>query len=135
VSTKQLVIIYIAALSVTWCVGNMLGLYASINPMIVFLMVSLLLALVWLVTKLISEKEKPITQKAPAQPVTSQRRSALRASCYAARSSSASTSSSVDLTTLAALAMLSDTDTKSVCTETAVYSSSSCGNSGDGGSD
>jgi hypothetical protein len=49
-------IIYIATMSVTWCGGNMLGVYASINPMIVFLMVSLLMRLGWLVTKLTREK-------------------------------------------------------------------------------
>ncbi|MFC6478302.1 hypothetical protein ACFQDN_20005 [Pseudomonas asuensis] len=49
-NTKQLVIIHIAALSLIWGVGHMLGLYASINPMIALLMVSLLLALGWLVT-------------------------------------------------------------------------------------
>ena len=128
-NTKQLVIIYIAALSVTWCLGHMLGIYASISPVVVLLMVSLLLALGWLVTQLIKEEE-PITQKASARAATGQRKNTFRASSYAARSSSASTSSGADLTTLAALTILSDTG--STCTGGISDSGSSCG---DGGSD
>lgn len=136
-NTKQLVIIYIAALSVTWCLGHMLGLYASINPMIVLLMVSLLLALGWLVTQLITEEE-PITQKAPAQPATGRKhRSVSRASSYASRSyasqsGSSSNSSGADLTTLATLAILTNTDTGSTCTGGVSDSGSSCGDGGGG---
>ncbi|MBA1250459.1 MULTISPECIES: hypothetical protein [Pseudomonas] len=137
-NTKQLVIIYIASLSVTWCLGHMLGIYASINPMIVLLMVSLLLALGWLVTQLISEKEEPITQRAPAQPATSQRKNTFRASSYTSRnyasqSGSSSNSSGADLTTLATLAILSNTDTGPTCTGGVSDSGSSCGDSGSGG--
>ncbi|MFV1943393.1 hypothetical protein VPH49_21515 [Pseudomonas luteola] len=136
-NTKQLVIIYIAALSVTWCLGHMLGIYASINPMIVLLMVSLLLALGWLVTQLITEKE-PATQKVSARPATGQHRSASRASSYASRSyasqsGSSSNSSGADLTTLATLAILSNTDTGPTCTVGVSDSGSSCGDGGGGG--
>ncbi|MBW5416213.1 hypothetical protein [Pseudomonas sp. MAG002Y] len=131
-NTKQLVILYIAALSVTWCLGHMLGLYASINPMIVLLMVSLLLALGWLVTQLITEKE-PATQKVSARPATRQHRSASRASSYASQSGSSSNSSGADLTTLATLAILTNTDTGPTCTGGISDSGSSCGDGGGGG--
>jgi hypothetical protein len=134
---KQLVIIYIAALSMTWCVGNMLGLYASINPMIVLLMVSLLLALGWLVAQLIKEQE-PADQKVLARPATGrQHRSASRASSYASRSyasqsGSSSNSSGADLTTLATLAILTNTDTGPICTGGVSDSGSSSGDGGGG---
>jgi hypothetical protein len=135
VNTKQLVIIYIAALSVTWCLGHMLGLYASINPMIVLLMVSLLLALGWLVTQLIREEE-PITPKALALPATRhQHRSASRASSYASQSGSSSNSSGADLTPLVTLAILTNTDTGPTCTGGVSDSGSSCGDGGGGGGD
>ncbi|MBF8643855.1 hypothetical protein [Pseudomonas luteola] len=47
----------------------MLGIYASISPVVVHLMVSLLLALGWLVTQLIKE-EDPAAQKVSAHPAT-----------------------------------------------------------------
>ena len=135
-NTKQLVIIYIAALSVTWCLGDMLGIYASISPVVVLLMVSLLLALGWLVTQLITEKE-PITPKTSARPATGQHRSAFRASSYASRSyasqsGSSSSSSGADLTTLATLAILTNTDTEPTCTGGVSDSGSSCGDGGGG---
>ncbi|WP_434155678.1 hypothetical protein [Pseudomonas sp. JZ134] len=136
-NTKQLVILYIAALSVTWCLGHMLGLYASINPMIFLLMVSLLLALGWLVTQLITEKG-PAAQKVSARPGTGrQHRNASRASSYASRSyasqsGSSSNSSGADLTTLATLAILSNTDTGPTCTGGVSDSGSSRGDGGGG---
>ncbi|ENA27484.1 hypothetical protein HMPREF1487_09140 [Pseudomonas sp. HPB0071] len=136
-NTKQLVIIYVAALSVTWCLGHMLGIYASISPVVVLLMVSLLLALGWLVTQLIKEKE-PAAQKVSARPATGQHRSASCASSYTSRSyasqsGSSSNSSGADLTTLATLAILSNTDTGPTCTVGVSDSRSSCGDSGSGG--
>ncbi|WP_407364126.1 hypothetical protein HKW97_23860 (plasmid) [Pseudomonas luteola] len=138
-NTKQLVIIYVAALSVTWCLGHMLGLYASINPMIVLLMVSLLLALGWLVAQLIKEKD-PAIQEVTARPAINRHKSASRASSYASRSyasqsDSSSNSSGADLTTLATLAILSTTDTGPTCTGGVSDSGSSCGDSGGGGGD
>ncbi|GGM29074.1 hypothetical protein ACFQDN_20575 [Pseudomonas asuensis] len=85
-------------------------------------MVSLLLALGWLVTAPIREKE-PSIQEASAKPTTSRQWSAFRAAATPLGSSS----SGADLTTLATLAILSDIDKKPVCTEAAGYSSSSCG--------
>ena len=136
-NTKQLVIIYIASLSVTWCLGHMLGIYASVSPVVVLLMVSLLLALGWLVTQLITEEE-PATQKVSARPATGQHRSAFRASSYpsrsyASQSGSSSNSSGADLTTLATLAILTNTDTGPTCTGGVSDSGSSCGDGGGGG--
>ncbi|WP_221740698.1 hypothetical protein, partial [Pseudomonas luteola] len=109
----------------------------SISPVVVHLMVSLLLALGWLVTQLITEKE-PATQRVSARPATGQHRSASRASSYASRSyasqsGSSSNSSGADLTTLATLAILSNTDTGPTCTVGVSDSGSSCGDSGSGG--
>lgn len=138
-NTKQLVILYIAALNVTWCLGHMLGIYASINPMIVLLMVSLLLALGWLVAQLIKEEE-PADQKVSAHPATGQHRGASCAGSYTSRSyasqsDSSSSSSGGDLTTLATLAILTNTDTGPTCTGGVSDSGSTCGDGGGGGGD
>ncbi|TWI49001.1 hypothetical protein IQ22_04135 [Pseudomonas duriflava] len=107
-------------------------------------MVSLLLALGWLVGWLVAQlikEEEPATQKTSARPATGrQHRSASRASSYTSRSyasqsGSSSNSSGADLTTLAALAMLSDTDTGPTCTGGVNDSGSSCGDGGSGGGD